>query len=357
MKRVGIFVKKPESLFSNGCYQQSLFLYNMINNLDGFHCEFITLEPDYKKYDTILDIEVAYFDDVYVKKNKFDYILMLSLTVNDVSILKLIKDNNIKLVDILCGNLFVLLQEEFVFECHDIMRNYNNEAIDEVWVLEMYTYSKEYLELLYNKPVIILPYVWDTDIIRQYISTNNIVINKTDNEKINICIYEPNMSIHKNAFIPLLIAERFYREFPDRLNKIYLFCKEKVLTNGYLQNMSIFKDNKIENYGRIVMPFSLKIIQDNNPYKSVVLSYTHLNDLNFLHLELLYIGVPIVHNCEPFQNDLYYDKDNVKEAVCLLEKARTNDADPKKNADIICKYSGKNIDIQKKWLKEFKRLN
>ena len=64
-----------------------------------------------------------------------------------------------------------------------------------------------------------------------------------------------------------------------------------------------------------------------------------------------------MHNCEPFQNDLYYDKDNVKEAVCLLEKARTNDADPKKNADIICKYSGKNIDIQKKWLKEFKRLN
>ena len=164
------------------------------------------------------------------------------------------------------------------------------------------------------------------------------------------------MSIHKNAFIPLLIAERYYRTFPNRLNKIYLFCKESIKDNGYFDHMTILKDKKLECHCRIVLPFTLKIIQDNNPYKNVILSYTHLNDLNFLHLELFYLRVPIVHNCKPFQNELYFDKDNVSVAVHLLEHARTKCVNVEKNVDIICKYNTKNKEIQRKWSDELKRL-
>ena len=164
------------------------------------------------------------------------------------------------------------------------------------------------------------------------------------------------MSIHKNAFIPLLIAERYNRRFPNRLNKIYMFCQESLENNGYFEHMTIFKDKKLECHGRIVMPYSLKLIQDNNPYKNVVLSYTHLNELNFLHLELFYMRIPIVHNCKPFQNDLYYDKDNVNAAVDLLEHARTQGVNVKKHVDIICKYNTKNKEIQETWSHELMRL-
>lgn len=357
-KRVGIFIIKPDNIFSNGCYQQSYFIHKMINMIDGMKCDFITIEANYTKYADFLDTDVILFDETTAKN--YDYALMLSLTINDPHTKQLVASNNIKLIDLLCGNLFILLQEEFVFDCHNIMKNYNNSAIDEVWVLEMYEYSVEYLELLYNKPVRVLPYVWDVDIVKQYMSLNKINIDvknsdkKTD--KINICIYEPNMSIHKNAFIPLLIAERYYRQFPDRLHKIYIFCKEKFKTNGYYEHMTIFKDGKVDNHGRVIMPHTLKLIQDNNGYKNVVLSYTHLNNLNFLHLELLYIGVPIVHNCEPFQNGLFYDKDNLLGALALLEKARESEVDRKKSIDIICKYNTRNQTIQNKWITEFTRL-
>jgi len=357
-KRVGIFIMKPDNIFSNGCYQQAYFIHKMINMIDGMKCDFITIEPNYTKYADFLDIDVILFD-VTTAKN-YDYALMLSLTINDPNTKQLIASNNIKLIDLLCGNLFILLQEEFVFDCHKIMKNYNNDAIDEVWVLEMYEYSVEYLKLLYNKPVRVLPYVWDVDIVKQYMSLNNIHIdfkNSTKNtDKINICIYEPNMSIHKNAFIPLLIAERYYRQFPDKLHKIYIFCKENFKKNGYYENMTIFKDGRVDNHGRVIMPQTLKLIQENNRYKNVVLSYSHLNNLNFLHLELFYIGIPIVHNCEPFQNGLFYDKDNVIEAIGLLEKARETNVDRKKNIDIICKYNTKNKTIQDKWIAEFTRL-
>ena len=285
---------------------------------------------------------------------------MISLTLSDTlnkNILQCIKDNNVKLIDVLCGNLYILLQEEFVFNTHNIMKNYKNSYIDEVWVLEMYEYSQSYLNLIYNVPVKILPYVWDIDIIKSYIKKENIQLNsKFNDEKINICIYEPNMSIHKNAFIPLLIAERFYITYPNRLNKIYLFCKETMKNNNYYERMAIFKDNKVEMYGRIIMPKTLKLIKDNNNFKTIVLSYTMLNNLNFLHLELFYMGIQIVHNCEPFDNGLFYNSFDVSKAVYLIEEARVTNTDKKKSVNIICKYNPRNTDIQNKWNEEIIRL-
>ena len=358
MVKVGIVIKRPESLFTNGCVQQALFIHKMLNMIDDCQCNFVTIETDYVIYDDLFPLKVFPLYEHEIKT--YDIIMMLSLTLSDTinrDILQLIKDNNVKLIDVLCGNLYVLLQEEFVFDTHNIMKNYKNAYIDEVWVLEMYGYSQSYLELVYNVPVKVLPYVWDIDIIKSYIKSENIQLNqKRNNEKINICIYEPNMSIHKNAFVPLLIAESFYKKYPNRLNKIYLFCKEKMNPNGYYEKMSIFKDNKVETYGRVIMPYTLKLIQENNDFKTLTLSYTMMNNLNFIHLELFYLGRQIIHNCEPFDNSLCYDSFDLHKAVDLLEEARMTNVDKKKCVDIICRYNPKNPYIQNKWNEEMMRL-
>jgi hypothetical protein len=163
------------------------------------------------------------------------------------------------------------------------------------------------------------------------------------------------MSIHKNAFIPLLIAEDFYLKYPSRLNKVYIFCKEKLPNNSYIQNMRLIKDDKVETFGRMVMPFTLDAIQKNNKFKTVILSYTLLNNLNFVHLESMYIGVPIVHNCKPFDNLLHFDDNNLKRASELLEKARILN-DTSKRVAVICKYNSKNITIQNIWEKEILKI-
>ena len=363
MKNIAILIRKPESVFTNGCFQQALFIYQMLNYIDDIKCSFATITNDnsYKEFDKLFPHEVIDLNEKNVMN--FDMLLTVSLTINNNDqnklLLETIRKNNIKYIDLLCGNLFILLQEEFVFETHGIMKNYCNEYIDEVWVLEMYDYSKEYLELLYNKPVKVLPYVWNIDILKKYISTTNIKIKDNsilNNEKVNILIYEPNMSIHKNAFIPLLIAEKYYQTYPNRLNKVYLFCKETMKSNGYYENMKIYKDGKLEMHGRLVMPVTLKLIQDANPYKNIILSYTHLNNLNFIHLELFYLKQQIVHNCEPFDNDLQYDSNNLFKALDLIEHARLNPTNINKNVDIICKYNVKNKQIQSAWKKNINIL-
>lgn len=358
--RVCICIKKPSNLFTNGCFQQSLFLWKMLNKIEGLECDMVSVEPDYKKFDENLsDDDIVYLTPESVKSYKIVFTLSLTLNVNnEKAILKTMKENNIKLVDVLCGNLYVLLQEEFTFDVHHIMKNYRNDYIDEVWVLEMYAYAQNFLEMVYAKPVKVLKYVWGSDIIQKYISLNNInpVPKELSNDKINICIYEANMSLHKNAFIPLLIAENFFKKFPNRLNKCYMFCKEKMNNNGFYEKLDLCKQGKFEYHPRMIMPTTIDMLNKSTRFKTVVLSNTMLNNLNFLHLELLHMGVPIVHNCAPFNNGLYYDSFKLHDAVDLLEKARKQQVDSQSTKEIIENFNYDNKIIQTNWFSEIKYL-
>ena len=187
---------------------------------------------------------------------------------------------------------------------------------------------------------------------------NNIVPapKELNNDKINICIYEANMSLHKNAFIPLLIADNFLKKFPNRLNKCYMFCKDTMTNNGFYEKLEVCKQGKFEYHSRMIMPTTIDMLNRSTGFKTVVLSNTMLNNLNFLHLELFHMGVPIVHNCLPFNNGLYYDSFKLYDAVDLLEKARIEEVNTELTDAIIDTFIYDNKTIQTNWLSEIKLI-
>jgi hypothetical protein len=346
--KVGILIKKPENIFSNGCVQQSLFLKKIIKNA-GFSVDFLSIEASYTQFELTSE-EIVFTDDKFDFSNYFCVILaslVLLPNNNQAYIENLLKYKTI-IINLVCGNLLILNQEEFVFDVHKILNHYTLPYFTLNWVLEMYEHSRDYIQLLTSKYTEITPYVWDTDIIVEYLKLHEISINKTkkDNSKINILIFEPNMSIHKNALVPLLICEDFNKKFPNRLNKVYLFCSSNVSDTklSFLKTLSIY--NHIETHGRIIMPYIINVIEKNNNFMNIVLSYTLLNNLNFLHLEFFYLGIPIVHNCEPFQhNGLFFESQNLTKASLLIEQTRThfNQTEYNNNvSEILMEFSSNN---------------
>ena len=339
-KPVGILLKKPENTFSNGCIQQVLFLKKIFINA-GFKVSFLSVEPDYTSFELTGD-EIIFTTDTF---NFSDYhcIILGSLVLkgeSNQSYIKNLVSYNIPIINLICGNLFILHQEEFVFNTHNIISNYIQPYISENWVMEMYDYAIDYVKLLSSKPSKIVPYTWDIDIIKSYIDTHNILQNgERSNLKINLLLFEPNMSVHKNSLIPLLICDEYNKKFPNKLNKVYAFCADTVIKNmdsAFINNLSIITENKVETYGRIVMPYIVDLIEKHNDFLNVVVSYNVLNRLNFLHLEMFYMGIPIVHNCSPFERNGYYFNDyQLLHAVDLIEKARTSFN--KKNYIDVCK--------------------
>lgn len=364
--KVGLMIKKPnDSIFENGCVQQTIFVKEVLLN-GGIDCDLITISPNYDKFDEIYKETVVKIKDLKELKG-YDMIMQTSLVLNpninnvDKAICEYIKKNGIKLTEMICGNLWTLHQEELVFKVHDNLKNYGNNYVDEYWLLEMYEFMKDYMTLLTKKPVRILPYVWDPWIIESLVEkkmdaktfTKNAEKCDKNNENVNILIYEPNLSIHKNSLIPLLIAENYYVKYGN-VNKVYIFGGMKLteLNKIFLDNLKLKQDNKIECYDRWIMPMSLDIIQKQNTNKNVILSYTHMNNLNFLHLELFKLGYPIVHNCEKYkENGLYYNDHDLVTGIECIKQAREHYRKDihKRTKPILQKFTSKNKKIIKKW--------
>lgn len=353
--KIGILVKKPESNFSNGCIQQALFLKQILEHV-GYVTDLVTIDKTYTQFSGIgTPINVINDKSDLSSYKLFLFVSMTILKNNPIA--TTIRNHGITCVDVVCGNLYILHQEQFVFNQHRIMHNTIDNICDETWVLEMYPFMTSYLEFLSGKPTHLLPYVWNTDIVDEYVKSNDLQISvdydHVNRTKINILIFEPNMSIHKTALVPLLIANRYHITHPGKLNKVYLFCGSSIkdFNMDFFKHLEMCKDNILEVYDRMVMPSVLKLIQTNNNYMNIVLSHNIMNNLNFLQLELLYLGIPIVHNCEPFKsNGLYYDDYALGRAIELLEKTRQeftyNDAAKEIADQIITEFSPLN-DLRK----------
>ena len=246
-------------------------------------------------------------------------ILFASAFVSDPKILghikkqgplaKDLKQRGPKLVNLVCGNYYIINQEDFIFDCHHRMKDSFTPLIDQIWILPMYKFMLSYYQVITRTPCRITPYVWNTDIINTYNQQEKLqpAYRAKNPKQINFMILEPNMSIHKTAMIPLTIIEKFYRNHKELVNQVMVFSAiEKEGFKTFLSNLDITQDKKVKLYHRMKLMNVLDQIQNQGEYMTIIVTHQELNVLNFLHLELFSLGFPVVHNCPPYQECGYY---------------------------------------------------
>ena len=349
MVKIGVFIRQCNSLFTNGCFQQAYFTLKALENA-GFETEFISSE-NYPEFEIIK--KPVRLIDSHSDLSDLDIALFTSAVIRDDNFLLNLKKNNIKIINQLGGNHFILMQEDIIFNQHNIIENIFLNYTDEIWLLPMYSFAKSFLETLTKVPVTVVPYVWDTDIIDKYMEQTKLdfsykPINQLSN--INILIAEPNLSIHKNCMIPLTIAEHLFMKAPNSINEVITLCKrDNSNFNHFIQKLSLNDHKKISLHQRMILPIVLHELKKQNKM-TVTISHQILNDLNFLHLELFYLGYPVIHNCETFKNTGYYYNDhNIHDGYNAISDAILNhdhNLDKyKEQAKIsIWKYSSSNPD-------------
>ena len=313
MKKIGIFINDDET-FKNGCIQQPHFVWKSLKMIS--ECEILSY--DLKEVNFGNETIKTRFISNTTDESDIDLILFVSTQIiGDEIYIKWAKQN-VKVINLICGNWFVILQEDMVFDCHKRVDNsIFNRHLSEIWLMPMYKFSQSWISAMSNKKVSMFPYIWDPEIINNYITTKNLnckynIHNKIN--KINILITEPNMSIHKTCMVPLAICEKFETRYPGIINKIFILGAPK--TNGFKQIISKLKINsKIEKYQRVNM---MDILHQTNalPQHTVLVTHHTLNSLNFVHLEATELGFPILHNCKPFSSiGHYYNDENIDLAI------------------------------------------
>ena len=351
MPKIGICIKEFDSIFTNGCAQQGYFVLKSLRKA-GFEVDFVSIEEK-MKYFEVINEPVYNICNIDTMK-QYSLIMFSSLIVDQYKLLNQMKLLGIKIANLMVGNFYIINCEEFVFNVHNnVIRDMNNEYVDEIWLMPMYTHVKEYIEGMTKKPVKISPYVWDNEIINKYASLKNIhpeykiVKNK---QAVDIIIMEPNLSIHKTSLPILVMLNQYFLKNPERLGTIHMFGIPKRNEDCLkcIGHLDIVKCKKIILYPRTL---SLEIYNNLKKcnIKYVMISNNIRNGLNFIHLECFTLGIPIIHNCEPYKhNGLFYEdsdrKTEYSKAIEYIDGIWDNTVTNNKKGciDILLKYHSHN---------------
>jgi hypothetical protein len=332
---IGITIKLKdinESLWTNGMKLNILMFINMLKNSNkNYNVYLLNVDKlDYKEEElpqTLKDVNFGLLDSKY---HKLDLLISMGAQVQP-HIIKFMNKNNKKVVNYKCGNNYILSLENMLFK--ESPNNYPifDDGVDEVWyVPQQHETNQGFFRTLYRCNSLPVPFIWDYKYIEQslesidnqyklgkYKKDRNYDLNK---EKRTIGVMEPNINMVKFGLIPSMIAEECYRGDigKEKIESLMITNSSNVMNHkefmGIIKKMDLYKDGKISAESRYQTAFIV------SQYLDVVVSHQVLNPLNYLYLDVAYMGYPVLHNA-PLAKDIgyYYEGSDTRMAAKQLE--------------------------------------
>jgi hypothetical protein len=242
-------------------------------------------------------------------------------------------------------------------------------VFDEMWSIpQMVNTNLSYWETLYKTKTIEVPFIWsplsiqhfEEDCITSNIGTLN-YRNKGESKK--LAIFEPNINVVKWFFPALLVCENAYRLMPEKISHAYVtnVVKENKnlnvkLLNTVVKSLDLFIDGKISIEDRY------NTLNFMSNYSDIAVSHQWENPLNYIYLDLAWMGWPIVHNAHLCKDvGYYYEGFNYEEGGkvltdVILNHDKESDEYLKRNREVIDRFLPSNKDVRDNYTKLINEL-
>jgi len=268
---------------------------------------------------------------------------------------------NLKVITYQCGNNYVNDMEDILFqsrEGHNILMKLDH-AIDDVWYVPQQKFNNhDYYKILLRKDPRAIPFVWDPMFIDEHIKiiqadpTKDPYYNNEGPSK-RISMFEPNINIVKYSMPCILATEQAYRKRPDLISFMYASNTNKLvdinLFKALMNQLDIVRDSKAQFTSRYPIVHYLESRTD------IVVSHQWGNPLNYLYLDALYLGYPLVHNAELIADlGYYYEGFNMDDAANqIINAAENHDKNireyKKDSMEKIFRYRPENKELQEEY--------
>lgn len=364
-----------ESIWTNGIKQNILMLTHMLKNSEENY-EIVILNVnnvDFTEKPKYLDdIDIKFFDDSYLD---VDLLIVMGAQIHNYQIENFKKSGkNKKIISYKCGNNYVITMENILFRGNNPDSHYQfDEKYDEIWyVPQQDDVNSGYYRTLYRTNSLIVPFVWHHKFLLESVKVieSNFkkgVLNKSwkyemGKEKKSLGIMEPNINIVKFCLIPSLIAEECYRgEIGKKyIDKLYISNLDELKNNkeflAQIGTFDLYKDKKISAESRYQTSYILTQFFD------ILICHQILNPLNYLYLDAVFLGYPVLHNA-PLCKDLgyYYEGSDTIESSKMLEYILTEhdkniEAYDERNDKVLQRYHADNMEIVKTYDKLIENL-
>ena len=304
------------NIFNNGLYQNCFILYKLAEAIGWLPIFVVNEKP--KELTGIPELvrgcRVADVEDILKTPMPIKIYLEIGMSIssNLRHYMKMLGARNIKLY---LGNILNIdIETPMFFPGMNFSHHVVGEQ-DEIWTSPHYEMNLEYAAVLNHiapEPATakIAPYVWDpcilTDDGRRHISWKP----RRGDEKPCIIIMEPNISFQKTAIIPILIAEEYARQNPTVDFDLVILNGDRLNASGYFKAniepyLSLATRGKITYEGRHDMITVMK----KYPHATAICHHIN-NEFNYMVLEFLHAGFPVLHNCRAWKDFGYFYPDN-----------------------------------------------
>ena len=286
-------------LGGNGLNQNVILFYDLLTTM-GHRVFMITQE----KKSPFMEIEGRNYEiktaqELIDQSVKFDIAFEAGLTLAQDERMSFRQRCGARIVSVRYGNS-LFLDMEGLFVKQEMSSNCHVGKAEVTWISPHFEKSAYYMEALYQSPVELAPFIWEPWFTRKRFTPDDF------GGKQKLVVMEPNTSVLKNALIPLVMINEVCRQDPDLFDIALIlngthYCNEPHFLTNFAMNLPYVSSdhNKVTFSGRYR-------IYDVFDKPHVMVGCQHYNGLNYLYLEALYMGIPLVHNSPDFIDVGYF---------------------------------------------------
>jgi Protein of unknown function (DUF2827) len=332
-----------DNVFANGLFQNVFVLYRMFDAMGYAPILFINTKPQSLENipPPLRSCRMITTEDIF--KEPIRHLLgMIEIGMSfDVHVRRHVRQLGGRRWKLYLGNILNIDIETPMFYPTNFFAHHVVDELDAIWVSPHYAQHAEYAAYINHlqPPEVaemIAPYVWDPSLLDR-----NAPLRWEPGPPV-LVIMEPNISFQKTALVPLLIAKaagwkgKIVVINGDRLKQIPHFVENIA---PYLGPMELLPRHDIRSVMQL-WPSATFLLHNVN------------NEFNYMTLELIWAGFPVLHN-SPSWSAFGYSYDDIAQGVQRLEQtlghADRRETYAAHGATLAWRYSPYNPQIQSAW--------
>ena len=319
-----------DNLFSNGLFQNVFILYKMFDAMG--YAPILVIHEKPSNLDKIPPMlhccRMMNTEEIIIQPIPVVALIEIGMSI-DPLLREFVKMLGGKLTKLYLGNILNIDVETPIFYPAMHFAHHIIEKIDRVWVSPHYGQHAEYAAHINHVlpperlEDMIAPYVWDPCIVTRDGEHNLRWRPRSAPEDDVFVIMEPNISFQKSAVVPLLAIEQWYRASGRKWRgKVVVVNGERMGHSPHFKesiqtSLDIFKDGRVE----LIDRRDIMTVMKTWPSALFVLHQFN-NEYNYMALELLHCGFPVVHNSGAWAAFGYtYEGNNVHTAAEQIQAA------------------------------------
>ena len=351
-----------DNIFANGLFQNVVLLYRMFAAMGWTPLLIVNERP--KNLERVPEqlrvCRVVCAEELLKQPIPVYAYIEIGMSI-DPAVRKFLKMIGSKICKLYLGNILNIDIETPIFYPDMNFAHHVVGEVDKVWVSPHYAQHDQYANSLNHVALSepesqIGPYVWDpsfiTDDGRRHIQWRPTLPGEAE----VVVITEPNISFQKSAIVPLLMMERWYRRGGRQWNgKVVVVNGPRILQIPY------FKDNVYDTLdlvkdGKVVMADRKDMVTTLKTYPNATFICHQINnEFNYMVMELLWTGFPVLHNAKSWEAyGYYYPGSNLNAGCDVFDIVRRNHGEQleiyKAHARALAwRHSPYNADVQRAW--------